>query len=166
MLRKQIEKFRRQNGKERGAKIFLEKVSILGRYQGLRYWIHMYIHMSKRIWWEDIRQKNGFITLVSANFIPVSVGAPERGRIHKHYFCHNFQVQRRHTTQTRGIWVDTGENFYRDIRRETARHSFRACKIHSRTSFNLDLNIFSVYGFRKKRKLGWMIRANYDVFKY
>lgn len=39
-------------------------------------------------------------------------------------------------------------------------------KIHSRTSFNLDLNIFSVYGFRKKRKLGWMIRANYDVFKY
>lgn len=99
MLRKQIEKCRRQNGKERGAKIFLEKVSILGRYQGLRYWIHMYIHMSKRIWWEDIRQKNGFITLVSANFIPVSVGAPERGRIHKHYFCHNFQVQRRHTTR-------------------------------------------------------------------
>lgn len=93
MLRKQIEKCRRQNGKERGAKIFLEKVSILRRYQGLRYWIHMYIHMSKRIWWEDIRQKNGFITLVSANFIPVSVGAPERGRIHKHYFCHNFKFK-------------------------------------------------------------------------
>lgn len=118
----------------------------------------MYIHMSKRIWWEDIRQKNGFITLVSANFIPVSVGAPERGRIHKHYFCHNFQVQRRHTTQTRGIWVDTGRNFYRDIRRETARHSFRACKIHSRTSFNLDLNIFFRFTVSAKNGslAGWL----------
>lgn len=45
-------------------------------------------------------------------------------------------------------------------------YSFRVCTIYSCMSFDLDLNIFLVYGFCKKWKFGWMIRVNYDVFKY
>lgn len=81
-----------------------------------------------------------FITPVSANFIPDSTGAPRRGRNRKHYFCHNFQVQRRDRTLTLGIgWTRRG--FVRGFAWERLATILQRAKCHM--SFNLGFKFFA-----------------------